>query len=79
MKKLMLLILIVGMASAITADSPDPSVWITETGTKYHRMGCRYLDKSAIEIPLSQAKERDLQPCKVCRPDENAPTEAGAL
>lgn len=52
--------------------SPDPSpssvtVYITRTGTKYHRAGCRYLSKSAIPISLEQAKAR-YSPCSVCRP-----------
>jgi micrococcal nuclease len=43
-------------------------VYITRTGAKYHRAGCRYLRRSKIAIPLSQAKALGYQACKVCRP-----------
>ncbi len=43
-------------------------VHITNTGTKYHRAGCRYLSKSDIPIEQSDAIERGYEPCKVCKP-----------
>jgi hypothetical protein len=49
--------------------TPDTTtVYITETGTKYHRDGCRYLSKSKIPISLSDAKARGYTPCSVCNP-----------
>lgn len=44
----------------------DTKVYITKTGSKYHRSGCRYLSKSAIEIPLSRASA--YEPCSKCNP-----------
>ena len=44
-------------------------VYITRTGRKYHRAGCRYLKKSMIPVTLSDAIERGYTPCSVCRPD----------
>jgi len=43
-------------------------VFITRTGEKYHRDGCRYLSKSKISISLKDAKARGYTPCSVCRP-----------
>jgi len=43
-------------------------VYITKTGKKYHRLGCRYLRKSCIPISLTEAKRRGYTPCKVCKP-----------
>lgn len=43
-------------------------VYITNTGTKYHRAGCRYLSKSMIPISLSDAIARGYTPCSVCKP-----------
>ena len=34
----------------------DVTVYITVTGSKYHRGSCRYLKKSKVSIPLSRAK-----------------------
>lgn len=47
--------------------APDTKVYVTKTGAKYHRDGCRYLRSSKIEMALSEAKRR-FDPCKVCRP-----------
>ena len=42
-------------------------VYITETGSKYHRDGCRNLTASKIPISLNEAKT-GYEPCKVCSP-----------
>jgi len=47
---------------------PEIIVYITKTGKKYHRLGCRYLRKSCIPISLAEAKRRGYTPCKVCKP-----------
>ncbi|WKV08158.1 ComEC/Rec2 family competence protein [Thermoanaerobacterium sp. CMT5567-10] len=46
------------------------TVYITATGKKYHRDGCRYLSKSKIPISLSQAKAEGYTPCSVCDPPQ---------
>jgi len=45
----------------------DITVYVTRTGKKYHRAGCRYLRKSAIPMKLSEAR-RLYGPCSVCKP-----------
>ncbi len=50
---------------------PDPetiTVYITRTGQKYHRDGCRSLSRSRIASTLKEAVERGLGPCGVCKP-----------
>ena len=50
------------------ADPASETVWITASGRKYHAdPGCSNI-KNASEIPLSQALERGLAPCKKCFP-----------
>ena len=44
------------------------TVYITKSGEKYHRSGCRYLAKSKIAIKLADALSRGYTPCKVCKP-----------
>jgi hypothetical protein len=44
------------------------TVYITKTGEKYHRAGCRYLSSSKIAISLADAKARGYTPCSVCDP-----------
>lgn len=45
----------------------EVTVFITRTGLKYHRFGCRYLRNSMITISLADAKKKYL-PCSVCLP-----------
>ena len=44
------------------------TVYITDTGEKYHRSGCQYLRKSKHAISLSEAKSRGYTPCSKCKP-----------
>jgi micrococcal nuclease len=46
---------------------PDVLVYVTKSGKKHHRAGCRYLRSSCIAIPLSIAREA-YEPCSVCNP-----------
>lgn len=48
-------------------ETQEVTVYVTRTGKKYHRSGCRYLSWSKIPIALSAAKQR-YGPCSVCRP-----------
>lgn len=44
------------------------TVYITDTGSKYHRSGCRYLSKSKIATSLDSALDRNYSACSVCKP-----------
>lgn len=48
----------------------DPTVYITNTGNKYHLSSCRYLANSKIAIKLSEAKRRGYAACSVCSPPQ---------
>ena len=43
-------------------------VFITETGSKYHRSTCRSLKKSKRSVPVSEALGLGLEPCGICKP-----------
>lgn len=43
-------------------------VYITDTGDKYHRYDCRYLDESKMTISLKYAKYKGYGACGVCDP-----------
>lgn len=53
--------------SASSTDTQGATVYITRTGSKYHRDGCRYLSKSKIPMTLNDAKQH-YGPCSVCKP-----------
>lgn len=43
-------------------------VYITHTGSKYHRSSCSYLDKSKIAIDKDDAINEGYEPCSKCNP-----------
>lgn len=49
------------------AQSVEEIVYVTRTGAKYHRAGCRYLRGRGIPMPLKEAVQR-YSPCSVCNP-----------
>lgn len=59
-------------ATAAPIHDKDETVYITRTGKKYHRAGCRSLAKSRIPIALAEAAAR-YGPCGICKP----PTASG--
>jgi methylphosphotriester-DNA--protein-cysteine methyltransferase len=49
-------------------DNGDTTVYITRTGAKYHRAGCRSLSRSSIPIKLRDAVAKGYGACKLCNP-----------
>lgn len=49
----------------------DTVVYVTDTGTKYHRDGCSYLH-SSHPMTIQQAEAAGYGPCSRCRPDRRA-------
>ncbi len=59
--------------ASLKAPTYEPSkagitVYVTRTGSKYHRETCRYLRRSKIEITLLEAVDRGYTSCSVCKP-----------
>jgi micrococcal nuclease len=46
--------------------NPEQLVYVTRTGAKYHREGCRFLARSQIPIALENVGNH--APCSVCKP-----------
>ena len=53
--------------AAATTETGEQIVYVTRTGSKYHKARCRYLSKSAIPMKLKDAAAR-YGPCSVCNP-----------
>jgi hypothetical protein len=74
-----LLLLLVSLGMLLTAQETKKQaqqqapqeviVYVTKTGAKYHRAGCRYLSKSKIPMTLKEAKKK-YGPCSVCKPPQ---------
>jgi hypothetical protein len=54
---------------ALSATPEDTTtVYITNTGRKYHDAGCRYLSRSEIPLSRTDAINQGYGPCSVCQP-----------
>lgn len=53
--------------SLSTSEDKSAIVYLTKTGSKYHRAGCRHLSKSKIPCALEEVK-LEYEPCSVCKP-----------
>ncbi len=57
-------------AAPQAAETKTEAVYVTKTGAKYHRDGCRHLSRSKRPMSLQDAKASGYTPCKVCRPPQ---------
>lgn len=48
----------------------DKSVYVTNTGSRYHYASCSYLHSSSIRISLKEADSRGYGSCSCCDPPE---------
>lgn len=55
-------------AQAQDSQKNEQTVYVTDTGKKYHSDGYQYLKKSKIAISLDKAKARGYSPCSKCHP-----------
>jgi len=53
--------------SKVNDNKKSVQIFITRTGKKYHRDGCRYL-KSRIPSTINDAISKGLTACSVCKP-----------
>jgi hypothetical protein len=75
----LLLLVLLSLGMLLTAqeskkEAPQPKpeetiVYVTKTGSKYHRANCRFLSKSKIPMTLKEAKKK-FGPCSVCKPPQ---------
>ena len=54
--------------SNTSSASSSQTVYVTKSGSKYHRLGCQHLKKSQIEISLQNAISGGYEPCSKCSP-----------
>jgi RNA polymerase subunit RPABC4/transcription elongation factor Spt4 len=52
----------------ITSSAISQTVYVTNSGSKFHKGSCRYLNKSAMSVDLSDALNHGYTACKVCKP-----------
>ena len=55
-------------STSSASNTKELTVYVTDTGSKYHRGGCRYLSRSKHAIDLSTAQSLGYDACSVCRP-----------
>ncbi|MBC5580906.1 hypothetical protein H8S23_05260 [Anaerofilum sp. BX8] len=57
-------------AAAPVEQPVSVTVYVTNTGAKYHAAGCQYLRKSQVPISLDDAKAQGYTPCSKCHPPQ---------
>lgn len=57
-------------APANQGSAATDTVYVTSSGTKYHRQGCTYLRGEGNPLGLDAAKARGLMPCSKCSPPQ---------
>ena len=55
----------------------DQMVYITDTGIKYHKYGCRYLSESGYAVTLDYAVRCGYKPCSICHKTSSGEGVAG--
>ena len=55
------------LAQGKRVDPATITVYVTRTGEKYHKDGCRHLRQSRIPMSLKEAAQR-YGPCSTCKP-----------
>lgn len=78
-KRLLALLLVIALLCPMLAvgASADYTVYITDTGEKYHNYGCRYLSESCRPISASSARAMGYTPCSVCNAPSAEPEQTG--
>jgi len=59
-----------GPGAVAQTQNNELTVYITDTGKRYHLAACRHLDSSKHAISLGDAKRRGYTPCHVCQPPQ---------
>ena len=52
--------------SGADVSAAGPMVYVTPSGSKYHREGCQYIGKRASQMPLADAIEAGYTACAKC-------------
>lgn len=78
-KRLTALLLVVVMLCTLLPIGAlaEQTVYITDTGIKYHEYGCRYLSESAYAVTLDYAVRCGYKPCSICHKTSSAEGVAG--
>lgn len=64
----LLLVLSFSMTLFASAANGNISVYVTDTGEKYHTSGCQYLRRSSNKITLAEAIGNGYERCSKCSP-----------
>lgn len=66
MRTLLLFLALSFSTLAACQTTTTDTVYVTDTGIRYHKEGCRYLKYSKRKLSLTVAVKEGYTPCKVC-------------
>jgi micrococcal nuclease len=64
----LLCILLAALPPALSAAEEDLTVYVTNSGRRYHEDGCISLSRSKIAVTLGDAAVSGYMPCSICNP-----------
>lgn len=57
-----------GIVSAYNTAVPDNAVYVTQSGKKYHRENCMYVESRNCSALTIEEARKEYEPCEVCNP-----------
>jgi micrococcal nuclease len=66
--KISVVLLCAAALGLFPAAAAGTSVYVTNSGTKYHREDCSSLSRSKIAVSLEDAVHSGYEPCSICKP-----------
>ncbi len=63
---------IIFLLTILSASTLAQTYYVTETGKKFHKKSCRFIQDSGIAIELKDAISKGYAPCGVCKPGGEA-------
>jgi micrococcal nuclease len=64
----LVVVFFLSLSAACWGAEGDLTVYVTNTGERYHRDGCSSLRRSRIPISLGEAVRSGYEPCSICKP-----------
>lgn len=63
--------------TVLASSAYSQTVYVTNTGAKYHATGCQYLSKSKIAVQIDSAIIKSYTACSVCKPKISSSSKQG--
>lgn len=60
-----------GAVAPVVGDAAaKETVYVTDGGKKYHRVGCKHVRRGKVALTVKEARAQSYTPCSVCDPPQ---------